>query len=56
MATLLVRTSFSLGFTGSSLLQRGVRSVVNLGAVVKTLRRGHSLSRSVLVLLGPLQF
>ena len=48
----LVRTSHFLGFTGSSLLKKRVHTVVNLGGVVKRLRRRNSLSRSVFSTAG----
>ena len=53
MAAHLARTSFPCFYRHLS-SQRRVRSIVNMGGVVKTLRRSNSLSRSVLVWWGPL--
>ena len=36
--------------------QRGVHTVVNMGGVVKTLRRSNSLSRSVFSMVGSFGF
>ena len=54
MAPLPCADTIFPGFAGIFPGPRGVHSVVKRGGVVETLRRSNSLSRSVLVRLGPL--